>query len=139
MKTKAQRQQTMKELADTITVRNHVMTLLNGPRGFATKDEVTRLRAFVTEVDEQVKLKVLALDAPTPAPQPSKKDLDMAKARAKMELEKKEAAMLAQLTADDAELTTKDEESAASTKASKAAKKPAPKANPKGVVKRVLD
>jgi hypothetical protein len=105
------------------------MTIINGPRGVATKDEVTRLRSFVTEVDKQVMQEVLALDAPTPAPQPSQKDLDMAAARAKMELEKKEAAARATLTGTPAADEKQEEKPAA--------KKPAPKR--KGVVQRVLD
>lgn len=136
MKTKAQRQKTLKELADAIAVRNHVMTIINGPRGVATKDEVTKLRSFVSEVDKQVMQEVLGLDAPAPAPQPSKKDLDMAAARAKMDLEKKEAAARAKLTGSDAENSDKAEDAAKSAKTAKKAAKPTPR---KGMVKRVLD
>jgi hypothetical protein len=133
MKTKAQRQKTLKELADAIAVRNHVMTLVNGPRGVATKEEVTKLRSFVTDVDKQVMSEVLALDAPVAAPQPSKKDLDMAAARAKMDLDKKEAETRAKLTGASSE-----EEEKPAKPAKQVAKKPAPKPR-KGVVQRVLD
>lgn len=51
----------LEELANTIIVRNHIMGLVqSATRGFASKEEIKKLREFVSEVDDFVIQSVLS-------------------------------------------------------------------------------
>ncbi len=94
---KAQMTKTMQELVNAITVRNHIYTLVNGPRtALISKAEEGQLRAFASQLDREVVDKSIAMmnDAKTAVAKPvtTQKDKVMAEARAVIKEEKAEAA-----------------------------------------------
>jgi len=69
--TKAQRAKTIKELNDIISLRNHIYTLVNGPRtSLITREEERELRQFTNQLDREVVEKSLEMSKPPEEPKP---------------------------------------------------------------------
>lgn len=87
----AQRADTIKELNDSISLRNHIYVLVNGPRtSLISRDEEKKLRQFANELDREVVEKSLAMVTVPKAPEPVVKKTHkiMAQANAVKEHEK---------------------------------------------------
>jgi hypothetical protein len=97
----------MQELVNSITVRNHIYNLVNGPRtALISKEEEGKLRQFASKLDREVvdkSIEMLADDAPK-KPLATHKDVVMAQARDVKKQEKAAAvAKSAEVAAKDAE------------------------------------
>ena len=92
---KAQTTKVMQELVNSITVRNHIYNLVNGPRtALISKEEEGKLRQFASKLDREVvdmSIAMLGGDEPK-KPLMTHKDVVMAQARATKKEEKAEVA-----------------------------------------------
>ena len=62
VKKTTQRAETIRELNDSISLRNHIYVLVNGPRTtLIGRDEEKHLRAFANQLDREVVEKALAM------------------------------------------------------------------------------
>lgn len=63
--TKTQKAKMIKELNDVISLRNHIYTLVNGPRtSLITREEEGKLRQFANNLDREVVNKSLEMAQP---------------------------------------------------------------------------
>lgn len=88
------RSETIKELNDSISLRNHIYVLVNGPRtSMISRDEEKKLRQFANQLDREVvdkSLEMVTVPQPPEAPKPvvQKTHKAMAQANAVKEVEK---------------------------------------------------
>lgn len=88
--TKAQKAKLMKELADKVAVRNHIQSLINGPRGVITvRETLEKMRQFVVDTDKELVDSVASLVSDVKPAVPAKKDKALSEARKVMAKESK--------------------------------------------------
>ena len=69
--TQTQKAKSIKELSDVISLRNHIYTLVNGPRTtLISRDEERDLRLFANQLDREVVVKSLEMVTLPEKPKP---------------------------------------------------------------------